>query len=79
MVEDVQPRGIEIKALIDIADEGVVGPAVPQTGDDVEEFARAPLALGMLDMFLEAEIHRLVRIARGHDVPSSAATADVVE
>ena len=42
--------GIEIDAALDIADEGVVGPAVPQPGHDVEELARAAVALAVLDM-----------------------------
>ena len=39
-----------------VADEGVVGPAVPQAGDDVEELARAAIALGVLDVLLQPEI-----------------------
>jgi len=33
----------------------------------------------MLDVLLEAEIQRLVRIARRHYIPSGAAAADVIE
>src|SRR5262252_10893679 len=37
VIQHMQPLGIEIDAVLDIADEGVVGPAVPQSGDDLEE------------------------------------------
>ena len=33
----------------------------------------------MLDVFLQAEIHSLIRIAGGHHVPASSAAADMVE
>ncbi len=56
VVEDVQPLGIEIDAVFDIADKGVLGPAVPQPGHDIEEFAGAPIALAMLHMLGHAEI-----------------------
>ena len=64
---------------LDVADEGVVGPAVPQAGDHVVELARAAVALGVLHVLVEAEIQRRVRIGGGDDVPAGAAAADMVE
>ena len=41
VAEHVHLGGIEIDAVLDVADEGVVRPAVPQAGHDVVELARA--------------------------------------
>ena len=71
--------GIEIDAALDVADEGVVGPAVPQAGHDVVELARAAIALVVLHMLVEAEIQRRVGIGGRDDVPAGAAAADMVE
>ena len=79
MVEHVQSRGIEIDAVLDIADEGVVGPAVPQAGDDIEEFAGPPVAVAMLHVLGEPEIQRCVGVGGGNQVPAGTAAADVVE
>ena len=71
--------GVEVDAALDVAHEGVVGPAVPQAGDDVVELARAAVALAVLHVLVEAEIQRRVRIGGGDDVPAGAPAADVVE
>src|SRR5579864_451215 len=63
VIEHVHPLGIEKDAVLDIADEGVVGPAVPQAGNNVEELARPPVARLVFNMLVQSEIHRLVRIA----------------
>ena len=42
VVEHMHLVGIEEDAALDVADEGVVGPGIPQAGDDVIELARAP-------------------------------------
>ena len=57
----------------------VVGPAVPQPGDDVVELARPAVALVVLDMVVEPEIERRVGVGGRDDVPARAAVADVVE
>ena len=54
--------GIEIDAALDVADEGVLGETVPQAGHHVVELARAAIALVMLEMIVEAEIERRIRI-----------------
>ena len=64
---------------LDVADEGVVGKAVPQAGHDIVEFARAAIALVVLDMLVEPEIQRRVGVGGRHDVPAGAAAADMVE
>ena len=65
--------------LLDVADEGVVRPAVPQSRHHVVELARAAIALAVLHVLVEPEIQRRVRIGGGDDVPAGAAAADVVE
>ena len=56
VVQDVHAVGIEIDAVFNVADERVVGPAVPKAGHDVIEFARFAVAGGVFDVFLQAEI-----------------------
>ena len=79
MIEYVELLRIEVLSRLDVANERVVGPAIPQARHDVEEFARATVTRRMLHVLLEAEIQRLVRIARRHHVPSGAPAADVIE
>ena len=79
VIEHMHLLRIEEDAALGIADEGIVGKAVPQAGDDIVEFPRALIALAMLDMLVEAEIQRCVRVGRGDDVPAGAAAADMVE
>src|SRR4029077_14891046 len=45
VVDHMHAVGVEIDALLDIADEGVFGPAVPEAGHDIVELAGAPVAL----------------------------------
>ncbi len=71
--------GIEVNAAVDIADEGVVGPAVPQARDHIEELARPLVAFAMLHVILKAEIQRGIGIGCGDEIPAGAAAADVVE
>ena len=79
MVEHMHPLGVEIDAVLDIADEGVVGPAVPEAGHDIEELARAAIALAVLHMLGQPEIERRVGVRGGDQVPAGAAAADMVE
>ncbi len=79
VIEDVKLCGIKIDTRLLVANEGVVRPAIPQTGNDVDELTRPAIALGVLEMFVEAEIHGLVRIAGSHDVPGGTATAQVIQ
>ncbi len=60
VVEHMQLVGIEIKPALDVADEGIVGPGIPQPGDDVVEFAGAAIALAVLHVIGHAEIERRV-------------------
>jgi hypothetical protein len=60
VIEHVHPLGIEKDAVLDVTDEGVVRPAIPQAGDNVEELARPPVARLVFDMLVQSEIHRLV-------------------
>ena len=79
VVEHMQFGGVEIEPAFGVADEGVVGKAVPQAGHHIVEFPRPVIALVMLDMLVEAEIQRGIGIGRGDDVPAGAAAADMVE
>src|SRR5882672_3354319 len=54
------------------ADEGVIGPAVPQARDHVIELPGAPIALAVLDMLLKAKVERGIWIGSGDDIPAGA-------
>jgi hypothetical protein len=56
VVEHVHPLGVKIDAALDIADEGVLGPAVPQPGHDIEELAGPAVAFAVLHMLGQPEI-----------------------
>ncbi len=58
VVEHMHPLRVEINAVLDIADKGVVGPAVPEAGHDIEELAGTAVALAMLHMLGQSEIER---------------------
>ena len=79
VVEHMELGRIEIDAALDVADEGVVGPRIPQAGDDVVELARPRIALVVLHLVVHAEVLRRIGIGRGHDVPAGAALRDVIE
>ena len=64
MIEHMQLVGIEKDAVLDVADESVVGPAVPQPGHHVVEFAGAAIALVMLHVVVQAEIQRRIGVGR---------------
>jgi hypothetical protein len=70
---------VEIDASLDIANKGIVSPAIPQPGDDIVELTRAGIARGMLQMLVAAEIMRGFGVASGNDVPAGAALAEVIE
>ena len=76
VIEHMHFRRIEEDAVLDVADESIVGPAIPQPGDHVVELARAAIAFAMLHMLVEAEIERRVGIGGGDDVPAGAAAAE---
>jgi hypothetical protein len=63
----------------DIADESVIGPAVPQARDHVIKLPCTPIALAVLDMHLKARVKRGVGIGSGDDIPAGAAAGDVTE
>ncbi len=79
MIEGVQACGVKKDAVVDVADKGVIGPAVPQPGHDIEKFAGPAVALAMFHLFGHAEIARGVRVRGGHQVPAGAAAAQMVE
>ena len=79
MVEHVHPLGVEIDPLLDIADKRIVGPAVPQPGDDVEELPRPAIALAVFHVLGQTEIQCGIRVGGGDQIPRRAPAADVVE
>ena len=79
MVEHMHAVGVEIEALVDVADKGVLGPAIPQSGHDIVELARPAIALAMLHVLGHAEIERGVGVGGGDEVPARATAADMVE
>lgn len=70
---------IEEQPAIDIAYEGVVREGVPEAGDDIVKFTCPPVALGVIRLFVAAEIPRSIRVGRGDDVPSGTTIAEVIE
>src|SRR5262249_21430741 len=58
VIEHMHFRRVEESAMRDVADEGVVGPAVPQARDDVIKLPGTAIALAVLDMLLKAKIER---------------------
>ena len=52
VIEHMQLVGVEKDAVLDVADEGVVGPAVPQSRHHVVELARAAIALAVLHVIV---------------------------
>jgi len=65
--------------MLDIADEGVIGPAVPEARYHVIKLPCTPIALAVLDMLLKAKIERGVRIGSGDNIPAGAAAGNVIE
>jgi hypothetical protein len=79
VVERVQLRRLEIDSALDVTDEGVIGPGIPEAGYHVEELAGAAIAGIVLDMLVEAEVHRFVRVARGDEVPPRPTAAQMIQ
>ena len=79
VAQHMHPRRVHEDAAGLVADEGVVGEAVPEAGDDVEEFARPLVALAMRHVLVMAEIQRGIGVGGGHEVPGRAPAADVVQ
>ena len=79
VIEHMQFGRIRVNAAVDIADEGVVGPAVPQAGHHVVELARPAVAFVVFEVLLEAEVQGLVGVGGGDDVPGRAPAAQVIQ
>ncbi len=79
VVQRAHARRIEELAGRLVLHEGIVGPAVPQALADLDELVGALVALVLGDMLGAAEVERVVRIGRRHDVPAGAALAQVIE
>ncbi len=79
VVEPVHPPGVPEDPAGLVAQEGVVGEAVPEPGDHVVELPRAAVALVVLHVVVEAEVQRRLRVGGGDNVPAGAAAGDVVQ
>lgn len=79
MVEAVEARRIEEQARLDIPQESVVGEAVPEPGDHVEELPGTPIPVAVVHGLVEAEVEGRVGVRRRDDVPARPAAADVVQ
>ena len=55
VIEHVPPVRVVEAAVVLVEHEGIVVPAVPQATHDVDELARAPIALVLRQMILAAE------------------------
>src|SRR5690349_19573473 len=69
--------GEHATGLVD--DKGVVLPAVPEFGDDVEEFTGPLVADLVARAGVSVEVAGLVGAGRGDDVPPRAAAAEVIQ
>lgn len=56
MVQHMHLFGIEKQPAVDIPNKGVVGKGIPEPGDNIVKFPRAAIALGMIRLFLAAEV-----------------------
>src|SRR5262249_48202354 len=70
---------IEKDAVIDVADESILGPTVPQSGHDIVEFARAAITLAMLHVLVQPEIKPRIGVGCRHDIPTGASVAQMIE
>jgi hypothetical protein len=62
MVQDMQFLSVEVDAAFNIADKGVIRPAIPKSSHDIVEFAGPPIAFAVLQMFFQPEIQGSIRI-----------------
>src|SRR5208282_5400369 len=62
-----------------VADEGVVLPTVPQSGDDAGEFFGAFVAGVVVQVLVAVEVACLLVRPGGDDVPAGPPAADVVQ
>ena len=79
VVEKMQLVGIEIDARGLVIDHRVVFPRIPQAKHDLRKLARADIAVGMGGVGFLAEVLGLSIGQRGHEIPSRAAVADLVQ
>ena len=71
--------GLCIKAGGAVVDHGVGRPAVPQVLYHLHEFFTAGIAVGMTDLSASAIVFRRSGEPGRHDIPGSAAFADVID
>jgi hypothetical protein len=73
VIEDVELVGMKVEPRFPVAGEGIVLPGIPKTRDDIGEFLRPVVAIGVGIVLVAIEVQRL-RLAAGSDeVPTSAA------
>ncbi len=79
VAQDVHLVLVEPDAALLVVQEGVVLPTVPKTAHHVVELRRALVARRVVQVRVEAEVHRLVLGLAGDQVPPGPAAADVVD
>ena len=79
VVQHAHFRRVEKLAGRRVHDEGVIGPAVPQSRHDVEELAGAVVAAGVGRVVGQPEVASCVRVLGRDHVPARPASAEVVK
>jgi hypothetical protein len=70
---------IEESARLLVLRKGVVRPGIPETLHHLGELVGTLVARVARDMLTVAEVQRIARIGRGHEIPARAAAADVIK
>ena len=75
----LQAVGVEMDASLDVPDERIVGPTVPQPSYNIVELTGFAVSFGMFNVFLQAEIEGCLGVGCSDEVPARATIADVVQ
>ena len=79
MIDRSNALAPRIEAAGPVIDHGIRGPAVPQLIHHLHEFLTTRVPIGVADLACAAVIFCRSGQPRGHDVPCSAAVADVID
>src|SRR5579863_9640199 len=79
VVKRVQLAPVEEDAGLDVGGEGVVLVGVPEPARDLDELLGPPVPGGVVEVLVQAEVLRDLRVEAGDNVPAGPAAADVVQ
>ena len=79
VLQDVELVWIEVAPGLLVAEEGVVVPAVPEARDHVDELLGLLVAARVFQVLVLPEVRGFRGVGGGHQVPSRAATREVVQ